>query len=124
MLGESGDAPSLEVETAELRQVHSGLYSEQTVCGMAIRDLVNPGREDKCIETPNVDGLAQDAASVVRGDVVVDPEEIEHVHYLDGVSLSEKLRSLVIVLHLLENEDRGEGAVAWALRRVQRTLKS
>lgn len=91
--------------------------------GITASEALHPIDEDDCLEIPTVDNLACVAADVVMCVDRADFDGYDSVCALVEVSLSERLRSVVIVGYMLEQDDETDPIVRNVLRRMHRELR-
>ena len=89
---------------------------------MCLDSTLNPAGENEVFEIVEQATLANVAVhNLLREGEFEDTDE-EDVSYLDTLTLGERLRSVVVVRHSLENEDCVDPRVMNSLRTVQRRL--
>lgn len=95
----------------------------EIVSGSDVRFLVNPAEENDCTESIQLQTLPLNAAALVLGIQPDDDEDNDSVSLLESVSVSERLRSVLIVRHMLELEDGVDAVARDALLRLHRVLR-
>lgn len=85
--------------------------------------ILNPASENDCVEIPTVTSLAEIVAANAREEDINHDVDPEAQSPLESVSISEQIRSGVIVCHLFEQSDSMDAAIRRSLRSKFRELR-
>ena len=123
LLGDVGPPVSNEDVNVGIMDCLSSLISDCARSRIRVESLINPEGEEACLQDVDETALATEAANNILGESCNDCEDDGEMNYLQHLSNSEKLRSIVIAKHLFKLYDIRDLRVEGALEGLQRRLR-